>query len=108
MSRPIALKQWVFRCRATYVLPGRLFVLDVTSRLRPFPIPATYRDAAECDVGVAEPSPRPKKSGATIRAFQADAADVLAGADQINASRGNHPNISPSASYRIVARCVER
>ena len=36
------------------------------------------------------------------------AADVLAGADQINASRGNHPNISPSASYRIVARCVER
>ena len=36
------------------------------------------------------------------------AADVLAGADQIHASRGNHPNISPSASYRIVARCVER
>ena len=36
------------------------------------------------------------------------AADVLAGADQINLSRGNHPNISPSATYRIVARCVER
>jgi len=31
------------------------------------------------------------------------AADVLAGADQINLSRGNHPNISPSATYRIVA-----
>ena len=36
------------------------------------------------------------------------AADVLAGADQINPSRGNHPNISPSAIYRIVAHCVER
>ena len=33
---------------------------------------------------------------------------ALAGADQINPSRGNHPNISPSATYRIIARCVER
>jgi hypothetical protein len=36
------------------------------------------------------------------------AAGALAGADQINPSRGNHPNISPSATYRIIARCVER
>jgi hypothetical protein len=36
------------------------------------------------------------------------AAAALAGADQINPSRGNHPNISPSATYRIFARCVER
>jgi hypothetical protein len=36
------------------------------------------------------------------------AADDLAGADQINFSRGNRPNISPSAIYRIVAHCVER
>jgi len=27
---------------------------------------------------------------------------ALAGADQINPSRGNHPNISPSATYRIL------
>jgi hypothetical protein len=31
------------------------------------------------------------------------AADALAGADQINTSRGNRPNISPSATYRIIA-----
>jgi hypothetical protein len=30
------------------------------------------------------------------------AAAALAGADQINPSRGNHPNISPSATYRIL------
>ena len=36
------------------------------------------------------------------------AADALTGADQINLSRGNRPNISPSAIYRIVAHCVER
>ena len=35
------------------------------------------------------------------------AADALTGADQINLSRGNRPNISPSAIYRIVAYCVE-
>jgi hypothetical protein len=36
------------------------------------------------------------------------AADALAGADQIILGRGNRPNISPSAIYRIVAHCVER
>ena len=30
------------------------------------------------------------------------AADVLAGADRINASRGNHPNISPSRDHKDV------
>jgi hypothetical protein len=29
------------------------------------------------------------------------AADVLAGADRINASRGNHPNISPSRDHKV-------
>jgi hypothetical protein len=35
------------------------------------------------------------------------AADVLIGTGQVTPSHGNHPNISPSATYRIVAYCVE-
>jgi hypothetical protein len=35
--------------------------------------------------------------------------DALAGTSQVNLSQGtNRPNISPSATYRIVAYCVER
>ena len=36
------------------------------------------------------------------------AADALAGTGQVTPSHGGHPNISPSANYRIVAYCVER
>ena len=36
------------------------------------------------------------------------AAGTLAGADLVNPLRGNRPNNSPSAIYRIVAHCVER
>jgi hypothetical protein len=36
------------------------------------------------------------------------AADALTGTGQIISSHGNHPNISPSATYRILAYCVER
>jgi hypothetical protein len=37
------------------------------------------------------------------------AADALDAADQLAPpNRGSHPNISPSASYKIVGHCVER
>jgi hypothetical protein len=36
------------------------------------------------------------------------AANVLTGADQLVSTHGSHPNISPSATYRVVAYCVER
>ena len=36
------------------------------------------------------------------------AANALAVADQINFARGNRPNNSPSATYRILTHCVER
>jgi hypothetical protein len=36
------------------------------------------------------------------------AADGLAASDQISPNRGNHPNISPSATYKIIGHCVER
>ena len=37
------------------------------------------------------------------------AADALAGSGQVNLGQhSNHPNISPSAIYRIVPFCVER
>ena len=36
------------------------------------------------------------------------AADALTGTGQVTPNHGNHPNISPSATYRIVGYCVER
>jgi hypothetical protein len=36
------------------------------------------------------------------------AADALTGSDQVSPTRGNHPNISPSALYKIVGSCAER
>ena len=37
------------------------------------------------------------------------AADAMAGAGQVRIGElGAHPNISPSAIYRIIARCVAR
>ena len=38
-----------------------------------------------------------------------EAADALASTGQVNLGQhSNHPNISPSAIYRIVSFCVER
>ena len=36
------------------------------------------------------------------------AIDALTGVGQVTPSHGSHPNISPSATYRIVAYCLER
>ena len=36
------------------------------------------------------------------------AANAITGTDQLVSNHGNHPNISPSATYRVVAYCVER
>jgi hypothetical protein len=36
------------------------------------------------------------------------AANVLAGTDQLISTHGSHPNISRSATYRVIAYCVER
>ena len=36
------------------------------------------------------------------------AANVLTGTDQLVNTHGSHPNISPSATYRVIAYCVER
>jgi hypothetical protein len=36
------------------------------------------------------------------------AAGALTGSGAVNPSHGNHPNISPAATYRLVAYCVER
>jgi hypothetical protein len=36
------------------------------------------------------------------------AVDALTGTGQVTPSHTNHPNISPSATYRVEAYCVER
>jgi hypothetical protein len=36
------------------------------------------------------------------------AANALTKTDQVISTHGNHPNISPSATYRVEAFCVER
>jgi hypothetical protein len=36
------------------------------------------------------------------------AIEAISSADQVSPNRGNHPNISPSATYKVAGYCVER